>query len=717
MEEPKSLDSLFKEKIFRIPDYQRGYAWKREQLKDFWEDLINLSNMRSHYTGVLTLTQIPDQVIAKNANEFWLVDDHSYHIYHIVDGQQRLTTVIIFLQAFVDFIKMLPQNIGKTDQKIYISDSMSIADLRDLYLFRTKPTGDQFRTYIFGYEKDNPSHNYLRFQIFSEDGGGFVEETFYTLNLSYAKTYFTEQLRELFEQEGLEGLKDIYKKLTKRFLFNEYVIKDEFDVFVAFETMNNRGKKLSDLELLKNRLIYLTTLYNDDELDPASRKNLRETINDAWKEVYSQLGRNKTHPLNDDAFLRAHWIMYFKYSRKTGQDYIRFLLDDQFSPKKVLKKIEREVLTETPEEVSPELEIEDVDEEDGDSTENTTSKLVELLPLTKIPVSMEVITSKSLAQLKPTEIRDFANSLKESAVHWFYSFYPDFSSMSTDEQQWIDRLNRIGIGYFRPLVMAILKNEQNVKERIRIFKKIERFIFINFRMNSLMVTYGSSEFYNTARALDRGEINLVNIITKLDEKLSYTFNPDKTFRNNDFYNSLFKKFKGGSGYYGWHDLRYFLFEYETSLLNESRQKKVKWDDLLKTEKDKISIEHIYPQAETEEWAITFAEISKERRKFYGATLGNLLLLSMSINASLQNNSFNDKKCVKFDSTGKKIRNGYSDGSHSEIEVFNNVSWGPDQIKARGIKLLKFMENRWDFQFKNDDERMKLLFLNFEDKGE
>ena len=43
MEEPKSLDSLFKEKIFRIPDYQRGYAWQREQLKDFWEDLINLS--------------------------------------------------------------------------------------------------------------------------------------------------------------------------------------------------------------------------------------------------------------------------------------------------------------------------------------------------------------------------------------------------------------------------------------------------------------------------------------------------------------------------------------------------------------------------------------------------------------------------------------------------------------------------------------------------
>jgi uncharacterized protein with ParB-like and HNH nuclease domain len=59
MEEPKSLDSLFKENLFRIPDYQRGYAWQRGQLKDFWEDLINLSDGRSHYTGVLTLKQLP----------------------------------------------------------------------------------------------------------------------------------------------------------------------------------------------------------------------------------------------------------------------------------------------------------------------------------------------------------------------------------------------------------------------------------------------------------------------------------------------------------------------------------------------------------------------------------------------------------------------------------------------------------------------------------
>ena len=692
MERPKSLDSLFSEKIFRIPDYQRGYAWQRDQLTQFWEDLINLSDTRSHYTGVLTLKQITTADIPKNAKEFWLVDDHSYSVYHIVDGQQRLTTFIIFLQAFIDFIKALPENKEKPESEIYITDSLNIATLQARYLFKIKPTGDMFRSYLFGYENDNPSYDYLRFRIFGEDGGGSIEETFYTLNLSNAKTYFSEQFRSLHAQEGVAGLQDIFKKLTKRFLFNEYVIEDEFDVFVAFETMNNRGKGLSNLELLKNRLIYLTTLYSDTELDPASRRNLRETINDAWKEVYHQLGRNKAHPLKDDEFLRAHWIMYFRYSRETGQDYIKFLLDEQFTPKKVHKKIEKEVRLETPEEMQSEPALDDTDDDN-----------VELL---------EQVVIKSVAQLAPVEIRDYANSLKESVVHWFNSFFPYLApEMSDQERQWIDRLNRLGMGYFRPLVMAILKNISNEEDRIYIFKKIERFIFINFRINSTMVNYGSSEFYNAVRALDRKEINIHTLEDKLNTRLSYTFNADKTFRYDDFYNSMFKKFKARSGYYAWTGLRYLLFEYETSLFQESRQKKVEWSDLFKKENDKISIEHIYPQTESADWAAPFDAIIKDQRWVYGASLGNLLLLSKSINSSLQNIGFTEKKKVKTDGAGTITRNGYSDGSHSEIEVSRLDSWGPNEIKDRGMKLIKFMEKRWDFNLKSDTEREKLLFLD------
>src|SRR5690606_10766297 len=181
---------------------------------------------------------------------------------------------------------------------------------------------------------------FLRHKIFGEPNSGTIKETFYTLNLENAHNFFKENLAILFREKGEAGLQSVFNRVTQKLMFNVYEIEDEFDVFVAFETMNNRGKRLSDLELLKNRLIYLTTLYSSREVAENEKIKTRNTINDAWAEVYYQLGRNKNHPLNDDEFLKAHWIMYFKYSRKKGNDYIRFLLDEQFSPKMVLEKVQ-----------------------------------------------------------------------------------------------------------------------------------------------------------------------------------------------------------------------------------------------------------------------------------------------------------------------------------------------------------------------------------------
>jgi len=72
-----------------------------------------------------------------------------------------------------------------------------------------------------------------------------------------------------------------------------------------------------------------------------------------------------------------------------------------------------------------------------------------------------------------------------------------------------------------------------------------------------------------------------------------------------------------------------------------------------------------------------------------------------------------KKKAKYNAAKEKVRNGYSDGSHSEIEVSQQDIWGPEQIKDRGIKLLSFMEKRWNFKFKDDEQKRSILFLNFE----
>jgi uncharacterized protein with ParB-like and HNH nuclease domain len=58
----KPLQDIFNNAYFRIPIYQRGYSWNEKQLKDLWQDIINLLNSenRLHYMGMLGTEVIPE---------------------------------------------------------------------------------------------------------------------------------------------------------------------------------------------------------------------------------------------------------------------------------------------------------------------------------------------------------------------------------------------------------------------------------------------------------------------------------------------------------------------------------------------------------------------------------------------------------------------------------------------------------------------------------
>ena len=55
---------------------------------------------------------------------------------------------------------------------------------------------------------------------------------------------------------------------------------------------------------------------------------------------------------------------------------------------------------------------------------------------------------------------------------------------------------------------------------------------------------------------------------------------------------------------------------------------------------------------------------------------------------------------------------FRSGSHSEIEVSNYPEWNADTILERGIKLLEFMEKRWNLKFEDETSMAELLFLDF-----
>ena len=210
----------------------------------FWQDLEN-SKEHKHYTGVLSL----ERVVEEKEKPQWANDlaAKNGEAYYIVDGQQRITTSMILLKVILDFVdsNKLNEFAGEETQ-----------DLHKKYIGKVR-NGEKY--YFFGYTFDNPSYEFLKTQIFGDESSEYKgERSIYTKNLAFAKEFFSEKI-------NAENAEMIFKTLTQKFVFNVYNISNNFDVYVAFETMNNRGKPLSSLELLKNRLIYLSTKLNDNE--------------------------------------------------------------------------------------------------------------------------------------------------------------------------------------------------------------------------------------------------------------------------------------------------------------------------------------------------------------------------------------------------------------------------------------------------------------------
>ena len=97
-----SLAQLFSDRVFRVPDYQRGYAWEARQVNELLEDLETLPPGKDHYTGTIVLHDQGDA--ARLTDEAGRL----YTLHYIVDGQQRLTTLVILLSAIAHELQYEP---------------------------------------------------------------------------------------------------------------------------------------------------------------------------------------------------------------------------------------------------------------------------------------------------------------------------------------------------------------------------------------------------------------------------------------------------------------------------------------------------------------------------------------------------------------------------------------------------------------------------------
>ena len=89
-----SIEEIFAGRFFTIPDYQRGYAWEKQHCEDLLDDLDLLPPMFNHYTGTV--------VFHSNNQDILDNEGSKYFGYDIVDGQQRITSIVILLQSIRD---------------------------------------------------------------------------------------------------------------------------------------------------------------------------------------------------------------------------------------------------------------------------------------------------------------------------------------------------------------------------------------------------------------------------------------------------------------------------------------------------------------------------------------------------------------------------------------------------------------------------------------
>jgi len=612
----KTLHELFSgENFYRIPDYQRGFSWNKE-FKELWKDIIRLLRLnnyeRKHYVGMLALDKITGEIDLKNEAL------SNTNAYYIVDGQQRITSLVIIINGILHYAKNW--NIAP-----------STTDLQELL-----KTADDVRKFGYSSNRKDNADDYFEKRIY-ENCKNEPHPSQYLSNINQAAEYIENQL-DCYEEDEICEILNI---ILNRLIFNTYYISEDFDVRVTFETMNNRGKPLTNLELLKNRLMYLSTFFPKTGTHNYSEQ-LQKQINTTWKNIYDNLNYNDSK-LSDDVYLKAHWIVYKRLNKNKGNSFIEDILEYEFA-----------------------------------ADEGTF---------------YELCCKKHDYRNAFDLLKNYVKNLDFLSRYWAMVNIPgqNILKVSNTELDWLKRLSRMpDILFVKAALMVVLAKQTVDGEpaRIKFYKMLEQNIFINRLIGqntndmSFLVTASRELLY----AEEREDQN--NALKNLIKTLQTHKELELTKENVQNALEQFSIKISDNGYYSWNGLKYFLYEYNESL-DIPGAKKIEW-----YKPSDVSIEHILPQEPNRKyWETAFRKHFEDEEQKWRIinTLGNLLLLSNGTeNSSLKNYSYPVKRELSINS--KKF--AYRYGSHSAIEIAENEHWTIKEIHDRTMKLLLFMYENW-----------------------
>ncbi len=285
----KTIMLLFSDKKsdFLIPDYQRPYAWEEPQCQTLWDDIFSFA--------------FPDNNCDNfDSNEEYFLGsivtfENENHKKEVIDGQQRLTTLMLLLRAFYEkFGKMQDDNSKSTRKRIsqclWKTNEFGEADLNVLKIDSEVATDNDKDEFL----------NILKTGVVSKEQKS-----------NYAKNY-------RFFQDKIDGFlsefPSYFAYLPARILGNCILLPIEAEsqdtALRIFSTLNDRGLPLSDADIFKAQFY-----------KHYSSKNEKESFIDEWKEL-EDICNKIFNPINgtpmDELFTRYMYFIRAKQGIKSS---------------------------------------------------------------------------------------------------------------------------------------------------------------------------------------------------------------------------------------------------------------------------------------------------------------------------------------------------------------------------------------------------------------
>ncbi len=277
MDAKTTIEKIFAGNRIFVPAYQRAYSWDK-----------------SHHVNVF-FTDIQDYMKSLGGRDPQMLKKASYYFGHflfeklddghygVIDGQQRLTTITIFLAALFNCLESKRQlNEREEDAYMYVIKSKSS------YRFSTVGYDDRFfKDYVI-------DHNTI-------DRHGLDTES--KRRIADAYDYFIDKLNCMDEEELVRLLNAVTKASC-----TTHIVDDEAEAIQMFIFQNNRGKKPSNLEIIKAQFMYAVHLYAISEEE---RDGLIEEIKDRFEKIYKAISTLERYGISEDNVLTYTVKVYF----------------------------------------------------------------------------------------------------------------------------------------------------------------------------------------------------------------------------------------------------------------------------------------------------------------------------------------------------------------------------------------------------------------------